>query len=518
MKKWSIRIGVTLLGIILLLVVLGLINIRDRHRGYEVDINISGTKSPSQIQVGFAAFPITPTIVDTWNDNNNDAKFDEKDGDTYNDKNNNGKFDAIWIAGFSNKKPANGVHDDVWARTVVFDDGNTRLAMVSLDAIGFTNDDVIDIRLKIPKELGIDYTIISSTHTHESNDLIGIWGESPFKSGVNKEAMKYVKSQTLASITSAAKALRPAKLQFSQDLAGAKDQLMDTRKPEVFDAGMRFIQAIDAENDSTLGVIVSWGNHPETLWSDNLLISSDFPHYIREYIEKGIYNNGELVMPGLGGTAVYFSGAVGGLMTTRGSMAIKGPFSDTLYTEPNYDKLIAQGQKLGLLSLTAMANPDSMVEKSQIAVRAKTIELPLTNKTFALAAAIGLLNKGLTGWFKARTEISAFTIGPASFICVPGEIYPEIVNGGVEAPEGNDFNIQAIEAPALRELMPGKYKFILGLANDEIGYIIPKSEWDAEAPFTYGREKSPYGEENSFGPETAPIIYNELTKMLKDLK
>ena len=517
MKKWLLIILGSILSIILVIAVIGLINTRDRHPGYEIDLHIQGAETPSIIKVGFAALPITPTIVDTWNDFNNDTKYNEKDGDTYNDNNNNGKFDAFWIAGFSNSKPANGVHDDVWARTVVFDDGNSRLAIVSLDAIGFLHEDVVDIRLKIPEELGIDYAMISSTHTHESNDLIGIWGESEFKSGVNKEMLKYVKSQAVASIVKATKGLRPARLQFAQDLTGAEKQVMDTRKPIVLDAGMRFIQAIDTEKDSTLGVIVSWGNHPETLWSQNVLISSDFPHYLRESIEKGVYNNGELVLPGVGGTAVYFSGAVGGLMTTRGSMAIKGPFSDSTFTEPNYEKLIAQGQKLGLLALNALASPDAIVEKSQISIRAKTIELPLSNKVFALASAIGIIDKGLTGFFKARTEIAAFTIGPASFICVPGEIYPEIVNGGIESPEGQDFRIKPIETPPLRDLMPGKYKFVIGLANDEIGYIIPKSEWDVEAPYLYGAKKSPYGEDNSFGPETAPIIHREFVQILGEL-
>ena len=517
MKKWLLIFAGVILSIILILFVIGLINTRDRHRGYEVDLHIQGTKTPGVIKVGFAALPITPTIVDTWNDINNDAKYNEKDGDTYNDNNNNGKFDAYWIAGFSNSKPANGVHDDVWARTVIFDDGNTRLAIVSLDAIGFLHEDVVDIRLKIPEELGIDYAIISSTHTHESNDLIGIWGENEFKSGVNKEHLKYVKSQVVTSIIEATKGLRPAKLHFAQDLTGAAEQLMDTRKPIVLDAGMRFIQAIDTENDSTLGVIVSWGNHPETLWSQNVLISSDFPHYLRKYIEEGVYNNGELIMPGVGGTAVYFSSAVGGLMTTKGSMAIKDPFSDTLYTEPNYDKLKAQGQTLGLIALNALANPDSIVEETQIAIRAKTIELPLTNKIFALASAIGIIDKGLTSFFYARSEVAAFTLGPASFICVPGEIYPEIVNGGIESPEGQDFKIKPMETPPLRDLMPGKYKFVLGLANDEIGYIIPKSEWDVEAPYLYGAKKSPYGEDNSFGPETAPIIHSKLKQMLREL-
>jgi hypothetical protein len=118
---------------------------------------------------------------------------------------------------------------------------------------------------------------------------------------------------------------------------------------------------------------------------------------------------------------------------------------------------------------------------------------------------------------KMRSEVAAIKIGPVSLVTVPGEIYPEIVNGGVEAPEENDYNIDPVEVPAVREMMPGKYKFVLGLANDEIGYIIPKSQWDVKAPFGYGRDKAPYGEENSLGPDTAPLLHKALTEMLGEL-
>jgi hypothetical protein len=517
MKKWLLRIGITILGMIILLAVLAFWNVRDRHPGYEVDLNIQGADTPGTLKIGFAALPITPEIVDTWNDVNGDAKFREKDGDTYNDNNNNGKFDPYWIAGFSNQRAANGVHDDVWARVVVFDDGQTRLALVSLDAIGFRHDNVLDIRKQIPEEAGIDYAIISSTHTHESNDLIGIWGKTPFKSGVDPENLQYIKNQVVKAISQAAGSLRPANLHISQDLTGAEELLMDTRDPLVMDAGLRMIQAIDAETDATLGTLVSWANHPETLWSDNLYISSDFPHYVREYIEKGVYDGDELVQPGVGGVAVYINGAIGGLMTTRASQPLDDPFLDTTYTEASFEKVQAQGARLAMLALTAMANPDTVVTHANLSVRAKTLDLPLDNNMFRLASILGVLDFGMTGWFKTRTEIAAFSIGPVSFISVPGEIYPEIVNGGVEAPEGQDYAMDPKEVPPLRELMPGEYQFVIGLSNDEIGYILPKSQWDVEAPYTYSRDKAPYGEENSLGPETAGILYDEFTKILNDL-
>ena len=68
MKKWLLRIGAAVLGIVLLLTVWIFWNLRDRHSGYEVDLNIQGADTPGTIKVGFAALPITPEIIDTWND------------------------------------------------------------------------------------------------------------------------------------------------------------------------------------------------------------------------------------------------------------------------------------------------------------------------------------------------------------------------------------------------------------------------------------------------------------------
>jgi len=61
------------------------------------------------------------------------------------------------------------------------------------------------------------------------------------------------------------------------------------------------------------------------------------------------------------------------------------------------------------------------------------------------------------------------------------------------------------------------YKFIFGLANDELGYIIPKSEWDEKPPYLYDSPEQLYGEINSVGPETAAIIHREVSALLREL-
>ena len=146
------------------------------------------------------------------------------------------------------------------------------------------------------------------------------------------------------------------------------------------------------------------------------------------------------------------------------------------------------------------------MESNQVAVVAKSIFVP-TKPLFSFAAFIGLVHPGWY-WGKVKSEVDAFRIGDIEILTVPGELYPEIAEGGVEAPAGQDFALPPMEVPPLRGQMSGKVTMIMGLANDEIGYIIPKSQWDDKPPYAYGRTDKPqYGEQNSFGPEAAPTVH-----------
>jgi hypothetical protein len=516
MKKFFKTLGYLLLGFVLVILFWVHSNLKDRNPGYKADMIVLNSQ-PSELKAGFAAFPITPEVPDRWVDKNKDAEYHPEDGDSFTDGNGNGVFDGVWIAGFGNCRAANGVHDDVWARTMVIDDGKTRLALVVLDAIGFMNDDIIDIRGRLPRDLGVTYTIVSSTHTHESADLLGLWGDSHFRSGINKRWLEYVKTQVVKSVDTAVKNLRPARLEISQDLTGALPLAIDTRKPEVFDSGLRLIKAVDKEKGTILGSLVSWGDHPETLWSDNLLITSDFCHYVREGVEKGVFNKDSLMKPGIGGVCIYSNGAVGGLMTTHPRLTIKDPFTGKEFKEPTFEKAEAQGKQLALLALNAMEKPEEKIDSAAISLIVRTLLLPIDNTMFKLGTATGVLDRGTTGWMKMRSEISAFKFGPVSFATMPGEIYPEILNGGIESPEGQDFKIAPVEVPCVRDMMQGKYKFVIGLANDEIGYIVPKSQWDVKAPYTYKKDGAPYGEVNSLGSETAPTLHKNLKEILGEL-
>lgn len=511
-KKVLSGFGLALITAAILLTAYALYNGRDRHPDYSLNLSIKAPQT-ANYKAGFSKVKITPIVSEKWVDNNQNAQFD-KGVDLYDDRNKNRKIDAVWMAGFQNKRAANGVHDDLWARAMVIDDGQTRMAIVALDLIGFSHKNVINVRQKLPKNLGVTYSIICSTHNHEGPDMIGMWGENFLKSGVDEVYERNVENKVVEAISIAVKNIQPAKLSIAQDLDGAKELTTDTRLPIVKDDGLYILHAKTTETDSTLGTLVVWGNHPETLWSKNLSLTSDFPHYVREGIEKGIYNQGKEIQKGLGGTVVYATGCVGGLMTTSPKVKIKDLFSEKYYEEPSFEKAQAEGYTLASLVLKALQNEEPISQG--IDLKAQTFEIPLENVLFKLGVALSVIDAGYSSWGKLRTEAAVWTMGDASFMTVPGEIYPEIIHGGIETPKEADLKIkQPIEVPPLKSLMKGKFKCVIGLANDEIGYIIPKSEWDVEAPYLYGAKEQFYGEINSVGPQTAPMIHKVLKNMLE---
>lgn len=450
----------------------------------------SAFANPDTLEVGFAQESITPVIDDP--------------------------SDPIWIAGFGQNRKAESVHDKLWARAVALSDGKTRGVIVALDAIGFMHNDIIDIRRIVQSELNLDFVVITSTHDHEAPDLIGIWGPSLFKSGVSQKYLNMVKSQSVAAIRAAVTGLEPAFVRRAEIPNVGRDVLVDTRLPQVFDAHVRYLRFVSTTSNQTLGTLVTWANHPEVLWNANTAITSDFVHYLREGIESGINYGGSTLRNGIGGTVVFVNGAVGGLMTTLDDTPVVDRILNQTLLTPSFEKARAVGYRVANAVLDSIdTQTEVQLGSTTLNWRSKSILLPVDNIKFRVAALLRIIRRKFEKGFQTRSEVGLLQLGDTWIGTVPGELYPEIANGGIEAPEGNDLKLtQPIEVPALRSLMQGRMNMLFGLANDQIGYIIPKSQWDEKAPYTYNDK--PYGEENSLGPDTAPLIHKAMSVLLKE--
>jgi hypothetical protein len=466
---------------------------RDRNPGYRVALDVDGqmaAASPRLLQAGFARVKINPNLSDPNR--------------------------PIWLAGFGPHRAATKIHDDLWATACVIDDGYTRLGIVALDAIGFFHDDVIAVRRRLGAQLGLTYTVVCSTHNHSTPDLMGLWGPTYVQTGVDQDYREQVISAAARALADAVDALEPARLAFSHIPLNPAGLETDTRKPIIFDPDLRLMHFTHQVDGSTLGTIISWADHPETPWSHNTEITADFPGYLRNALENGITEKGAVLEPGVGGIHLYINGAIGGLMTTSPSVIVHDPYLNDDFKEPGHQKARALGRQLASRILPVLRKDEEQPtgpDHIAIAIRARTVELPLQNKLFLLAPVLGVIDRGHPGWQqwdRVRSEVALIRIGDASIACIPGEIYPELVNGGVERAPGADFGVDPVEVPPIRAMMPGKIKFIFGLANDEVGYLIPKSEWDEKPPYLYGSPTPLYGEINSLGPDAAAAVHDAL--------
>jgi len=433
-------------------------------------------------------------------------------------------FDApVPMAGFSIGREATGVHDDVESRVFVVEHGDVRVGVVALDVIGWFQQDALRIRRAAAAAgLGLDHVLVTSTHNHESKDTMGIWGVSVSESGYDEPYMEIIARQTVDALAEAVAALRPVTLRTAR--GDANHLVNDTRLPRVPDGGITIVHGDDDSGAPVCSWLV-WGNHPEALGSDNTLSTSDYPHSLRAPVEARL--------PGT--IAVFSPGTLGGLTPPIGVRVC--PSADDPAVDECPPGTFARAERLGRaaadIAVDALVQ-GGVVAPDALAFRRLPLRVDPDHLTLFLAFNLGLMPRSIDeddgtllpretvalltiAQLKERgahlmTEVDGLRLGDVEVLGVPGELYAELFvvsdtgQSLVERPANGDFADATPEAP-LSPLLPAdaRLRIVVNQANDALGYIIPRSQWDADAPCAYDDE-SQYGEQNSVGPATAPSV------------
>jgi hypothetical protein len=400
----------------------------------------------------------------------------------------------VYMAGFGHHRVAVTVHDDLYARCLAFSAGQKPLVVCEVDLIGLFFDDVERVRAKVPAA----DVVVASTHVHEGPDTMGLWGPAAGQSGIDDDYNSFVVDRIAEAAKGALAALEPATPALAVVHSAELDSFIDDDRPPVVHDSDLIVLSLTAKDGKRIATAVNWANHPETLGSRNTQISADYPGFFYKRLEAK-----------LGGMAVLWNGAVGGMQSPLGAK-IKDPATGTIAAENSFRKTQVLGERIADLTADAArsAKPAS-IGKVEFAER--LVAIPVTNRGFEMAAQADLY-KG-----RKKTTAEGTTNAPVGLIrmsggqpvlaiaLVPGEMYPELSVGGVERYMGADFPDAPIETP-IKSMLHAQFKMLIGLADDEIGYIIPKAEWDEKPPYLQNAKKAWYGEENSVGPDAAARI------------
>lgn len=126
-----------------------------------------------------------------------------------------------------------------------------------------------------------------------------------------------------------------------------------------------------------------------------------------------------------------------------------------------------------------------------IIFRHGTVRVPMENPQFLALAEAGILPKEMFGDGYVETEVNVIQIGDAQIATFPGEALPKL---GLR----------------VKDAMTVPYKFVFGLANDELGYIIPAEDFNAEL---YDYERS-----MSVGSQIGPATVEKILEFLDSIK
>ena len=365
----------------------------------------------------------------------------------------------VFLAGFQGDRRATAVHSDLYARALALRMGERTAVLVACDLIGLGYDEIAEIRAALaPRDVPPDSLIVACTHTHSGPDTLGLWGPDQASSGVDPDYMASVRRAVVEVALEALTFGCPVRMRAAMARMPA-GYIANYRTPGLVDDEIAAIQ-FERPNGEILATLLNLACHPEVLMGESTLISADYAGAACQAVERAA-----------GGVALHVSGALGGML----SPAIE---------QRDPDGVAAMGRAYAQAALAALAGGE-LAEVPTFEFRRATFSLPTTNPLFARAQAAGLLRRRGLAEGQLTTTCAYIDLGPAQIITIPGELLPRL---GLE----------------LKAALPGPVRVLAGIAEDELGYILPDDEF--VAPADYLNPGAQYEESMSIGPNTGSLV------------
>ena len=378
----------------------------------------------------------------------------------------NPEKDSLYLAGGKANRLFIDVHDNLYVKAVVLSNSNNNLTILTFDCIGLLYPQLQEIRAKIKVELpsiNAEHIVMSSTHTHAGPDVVGIWGKDLAHSGVNNKHMQLIVNRAVEAIKEATEARKPVSISYGTGSFG-EDWVKNISEPGELDRSVSIIKFSDSKGKN-IAMLTNFACHPTIMDDASTAASSDYVWGYYKYLDSA-----------QGGVNMFLQGAIGGWIQPEG-------------VPHTYDYANYYGSSLGKYAYELKKNKS--ISKNIFFTSAK-VNFPLANPSFQMLSKAGIIKR--TFGETVSSEIAFFTIGDACFATHPGETSPAL-------------------SLATKSLMDNKGpKFILGLSQDALGYIVKPSFFDMSNKIPH----SEYLTGMSIGPSTMGIILSTLQMLIKN--
>ncbi len=308
------------------------------------------------------------------------------------------------MAGYGNRrgKLYTSVHDSVYVRAIVIDNGVTQAAIVSGDLLLIPPTVTKILQSKLTqKEIPFDNVFFGATHTHNS---VGGWGTGVsglfFSGKYDPQVEVKLADAIFQAIVNAKSQMEPANLTYmeSEDTLDIKNRLVGEEggiDPEIRSVG--FIT-----ESGKKAILSTYGAHSTVMQSKNLALSRDYPGVLVDSLEKGRYN-----------FAMYMAGAVGSMAPIE-----KGV--------DDFDEM--KNQAYGVQK--ALLVSDTIPQTGQAALQSLTLPLPLREPSPRVTMDLVLRSWAFKKAFgEYPVFVKALRIGNIMMVGMPCDFSGELVAG-----------------------------------------------------------------------------------------
>ena len=360
--------------------------------------------------------------------------------------------------GARGSKPAEGVHDPIYAKILVLDNGRSRAAIITMDILQIDStmrEDVVR-RAGIPG-LSNDTVVMTATHSHSAPAALEPRTQSA-PSGLKWYVEAYYEecaSAIAAGLKDASSRLTAARFACKRmNLPGAvrnrrvPGYSYETRafstpaeKGEVVDDELAVLHFVRGD-DTVIATLVNLAAHGTVLGSDNMLVSADWPGALQHSLEEQ-----------LGGICLFANGAQGNVAPDCGGGVLG--FKDA----EDFGELIASHIVDMVQEMTPSSPQIFATHSAKVALPAiiLTDDNPYIQAGLSKDFLLDLIRKV----YPRNVQMTSIRLGDTGMVTIPGEMLTEL---------SVDFKKQAASRGIETAL-------ILGLANDALGYIPSPGEY-----------------------------------------
>ncbi|MBK7713693.1 MAG: hypothetical protein IPN67_22025 [Bacteroidales bacterium] len=368
-----------------------------------------------------------------------------------------------------------GKMGDLFVRAFVLEKNGTRVAIVSVDNLGWPAY-LGDMSRKLVKGIPASNILIGATHTHSAPDAYGFPDEKG-NTGADLKYLEFCITQIADAINEAVANLQSVYLKTAVGEARGKIAY-NYYAEKLYDPRCGIIQAIASagkDKGKTVATLVNYAIHPEVLGTGRKTLSPDLCGPLYERIESKA-----------GGMAIFMNSAQGGMVTADTRLENGKEAND-------WNECIRIGNLLADEALRII-EPAPVQEDPELYCTAKIIHIPVDTEemryVFQYSPVAIKYRINSDNFSSVSTQINLLNIGKAQVITIPGEALPNI-----------GFYI--------KRKMKSDQAFLFGLTNDAFGYMLTKEDFGSF-------ERYEYISRTSLGEMTGNIIEDEAIRLINE--